>query len=213
MTPGKRCVICGKTAKETGLYRLNSLDNTCGICRPPISRKEISAAYKARHPERVREAQERYSRSDRGRELSRRNQRVAAGLGKYRARRILAVYGITDDEWNALFESQHRCCAFCGTDKPGVWHGKFVTDHDHVTGVVRGILCDRCNRRLGFFGDDLKKIERTVRAIRRYLTDTAAISQRVLARHRKTTTGSVRDEHGESAYSPADSRHQLGLSL
>lgn len=180
---GKRCVICGKTAKESGIYRLNSLDNTCRLCRPPISKQDLRAAYKARYPERVREANLRYARSARGIEKAR-GSRAAAGPVVLRARRIRSVYGISDDQWDALFESQNRCCAFCGTDRSGAWHGKFVTDHDHETGAVRGILCDRCNRRLGYFGDDIEAIDLLVEAIKRYLTVTASATQAVLAQHR-----------------------------
>ena len=57
-------------------------------------------------------------------------------------------YNLTEQEWNALFEKQGRCCAICECTTPGGkkgWH----TDHDHLTGKVRGILCTRCNHRVG----------------------------------------------------------------
>lgn len=39
-------------------------------------------------------------------------------------------------------------CAICGSKE------RMCLDHDHATGVVRGALCDPCNKALGFFGDD-----------------------------------------------------------
>lgn len=62
--------------------------------------------------------------------------------------------GITQDEWEALFEKQGRCCAICGRDTP-IGKTQWATDHDHVLGVVRGILCYRCNTGLGYFESPL----------------------------------------------------------
>lgn len=41
--------------------------------------------------------------------------------------------------------------------------GKFVIDHNHRTGVCRGILCNECNTGLGFFFDDPKVLAAAIR--------------------------------------------------
>ena len=56
-------------------------------------------------------------------------------------------YGITSEEWEAMFLAQNKSCVICETTKAPKWH----TDHCHTTGKVRGILCSACNRNLGGF--------------------------------------------------------------
>ena len=76
---------------------------------------------------------------------------------KARAMYRMRNYGITQEQWDTLFTSQGNKCGNpgCGATEPG---GKFHwnTDHDHVTGEVRGILCHHCNRLLGAARDDIE---------------------------------------------------------
>lgn len=61
-------------------------------------------------------------------------------------------YGITLADEQALIIRQGGGCAIC--------HSKFKrakfrhVDHDHTTGVVRGVLCHLCNKGLGLYHDD-----------------------------------------------------------
>jgi hypothetical protein len=76
-----------------------------------------------------------------------------------------ARYGLTLEQWNALFETQGRKCAGCGSDKHG---GKnWQTDHDHSTNRVRGILCHGCNVALGQVKDNILTLLNLVEYLKR----------------------------------------------
>lgn len=57
-------------------------------------------------------------------------------------------YGITQEDHQAMLAAQHGKCAICGSEH------RLCIDHDHSTGKVRKVLCDRCNRALGVVDDD-----------------------------------------------------------
>jgi hypothetical protein len=69
-------------------------------------------------------------------------------------------YGLTHGQYDVMLARQSSACAICTTTEPGGQWGKFVVDHDHKTGRVRGLLCQQCNQGLGQFGDDAKTLRR-----------------------------------------------------
>jgi Recombination endonuclease VII len=55
-------------------------------------------------------------------------------------------YGITLDQYNAMFVAQDESCAFCHKHASNFKNSLHV-DHDHKTKQVRKLLCHVCNRR------------------------------------------------------------------
>jgi hypothetical protein len=86
-----------------------------------------------------------------------RNSRTASGFGsqcKPCHRQVSSsayfyrAYKLTKTEIAHLRALQEDRCAICGD--PGPQH----LDHDHETGAVRRLLCQRCNHGLGLFRDN-----------------------------------------------------------
>ena len=88
---------------------------------------------------------------------------------KKRDENLKRVYGIGIEEYNILLKEQNNCCAICGsTDPKGRKSGRgggvdvFYVDHDHKTGKVRGLLCNICNRTMGYVGENLGILEEMI---------------------------------------------------
>ena len=65
-----------------------------------------------------------------------------------------------------MLQRQDGKCAICGH----LPHGEdtyrlaknLAVDHDHITGRVRGLLCDKCNRGLGHFNDNVLLLQKAI---------------------------------------------------
>lgn len=104
--------------------------------------RENSRKWREANPELAREKNRRWyaANSEKARESVRRTT-------------LKTKYGLTQEQWDALFAAQGFCCAICKATEPRGkrgWH----TDHCHTNGHVRGILCLGCNSALGYMQDD-----------------------------------------------------------
>jgi len=81
-------------------------------------------------------------------------------------------YGISEAEYEAQAQSQNYLCSVC--EQPN-WVGhsgetkKLVVDHSHRgPGSNRGLLCDRCNKVLGFIRDSQELLFRLLEYLRKH---------------------------------------------
>jgi hypothetical protein len=85
-----------------------------------------------------------------------------ASTERSRRRRL---YGMEEGDYEKLLEKQKGRCAICGTDTP-TGRGKFHIDHCHSSGVVRGLLCSRCNQAIGLLQEDEHILTRALEYVR-----------------------------------------------
>lgn len=176
----KQCPHCrreGLGPKPFSAFSPNRtrLDGHANLCKEHRAKQQ--KAGKAIPPERKREANRKYSRS----------KKYVTTAARGRLRR---VYGLSAGGYNEMFASQNGCCGICGDPMVSVFDTERArpqrrggnnavahVDHCHTTGVVRGLLCSRCNVGLGKFRDDEEFLLTAVRYLRASRATAHAISR------------------------------------
>ena len=73
---------------------------------------------------------------------------------KARAKRLWIAFQLTVNEWDTIDVYQEKVCFVCRQRPPGK---RLATDHSHEDGLVRGLLCQRCNALLGKLENAFKR--------------------------------------------------------
>lgn len=124
----------------------------------PARKQQLRAAHrrwKANHPEQFQEYRKQYN---------------AGPLRKNV--KLKSLYGITLEQYRALEIQQQGECRICGNPETEVTNGKsqrLSVDHDHVTGMVRGLICRNCNRGMGTLNDDPVYLRRCAEYLESYV--------------------------------------------
>lgn len=81
---------------------------------------------------------------------------------------LVRKHGVKPDWFDSQIAKQGNMCPCC--KRAFEWGNKQTTphvDHCHETGVVRGILCNRCNTVLGLCSDDPKLLQSLARYLKK----------------------------------------------
>ena len=77
-------------------------------------------------------------------------------------------YGLTEDQYYKMINDQENKCVICSYEftNENRYSGSFV-DHCHSTGKVRGLLCNRCNKSIGAFEDNISFLKRAIKYLQK----------------------------------------------
>ena len=163
----KRCTKCGEW-KDVSLFnkdirKKDGLHSSCKSCKAVV----YAASYQARAAiKRAYSKQYRIDNAEKVRAYGKKyNQENKDKVRKYG---LKSNYGLSMSDYEELLKAQGGGCAICGTTKPNGNRDVFFVDHDHDTGVVRGLLCAKCNSALGFMQDDIGILGRAIAYLKKY---------------------------------------------
>lgn len=143
------CGSCKRARREKRLERKRN--NQCVSCaKPNVNGKDQCDDCNSK--EYTRYAKSRLTEEGRRRELT--NQ-------------MRHLYGITYEEYEELAAQQNHVCEICrqGRNRKGQ---RLFVDHDHDTGVLRGLLCQNCNSVLGLAHDSPEVLRQAAEYIEKY---------------------------------------------
>lgn len=68
-------------------------------------------------------------------------------------------FNLTPEDYKTIDLFQSRVCAVCGRPPKTK---RLSVDHNHASGLIRGLLCSFCNRVIGLFRDDIARFEKVL---------------------------------------------------
>ena len=128
----KFCKSCGqeKPKDDKFFYKQKNgyFASICRECRR-IGQKKYNTIWRDKHPN------------------SHRMEKQRIGQQRWRLKN---KFGMTLEQFEEMAAAQHGVCKICG-EPPSGRYIVLCVDHDHDTGAIRGLLCNRFNTSLGWF--------------------------------------------------------------
>lgn len=154
---GRPCKNCGTTLK-------NVSDWGCVECNKQRAKRMQS---ERRVDGRNKEVRQRYEQGEAGKAARKRWNDSDAGLRATRKAMLKHKFGMTLEQYDGLLTSQDHSCKICGTHiDDNSRH--LAVDHNHETGEIRALLCDPCNKALGFLKEDINIMQNMIDYVKEY---------------------------------------------
>jgi hypothetical protein len=159
----KRCPACA-TSKSLDAFnrQTGARDGRQTYCR------DCSRARNRQYEAANREKRAAYLEATKAERSARQKAYYADNKARVRERvrtyRLATQYGITPADYDVMLADQAGRCKICGSQEPGGPKAafRFAVDHCHRSGVVRALLCFRCNTVLGQFDDSVELLQRAI---------------------------------------------------
>ena len=135
--------------------------------KDPEKKRAAHKAYAATHSDELRAYYKAYDEVRRDKKRAYMKVYHATHRGALRTYALKRKYGLTPAAFEAILREQGGSCAACETSEWRGKHGSPVIDHDHKTGAVRGILCNRCNAAAGMLLDNPETVLKLAVYLRR----------------------------------------------
>jgi hypothetical protein len=171
----KKCPGCGSDGPfYKNKAKPDGLSSSCCACSKAAhtawkqanteKAKKSTKNWREKNPDRVKtvKAKWREDNDDKVRETARRN-----GLKRY---------GITVEMFEELYDLQKGICPICEVPMKKTGRGHLSACVDHETGVVRGLLHQKCNAGLGHFRDDPWLLRRAAGYLERFVAVLLVVS-------------------------------------
>lgn len=158
------CRTC-KKEKSADIFSPSTINKSGyrGTCRPcrviaqrkyvNLNRKKVAKSHKnwyTRNIEKIRQASK----------IKYKNNKL-----KDKDKLLKRKYNISLEYYNYLLIKQNCVCAICGEFQKSSHAGRtrgLAVDHDHNTGLVRGLLCSRCNLCIGHMNESRTLLMRAI---------------------------------------------------
>lgn len=155
--PDKKCTGC-RVVKPIDQFGITTraIDGRAWKCRDCISQYTKKAKAAPGQFEKRQEERRRF---------------FAAHPDYKRNEQLKRLYGITASQFDEMHQRQGGRCAICGEHEDNLKTPvdrcrPLHIDHSHETGVVRGLLCYRCNTGIGQFDDSPEMMETAAEYLR-----------------------------------------------
>lgn len=155
--------ICAKCKEEKALQEFNKSNQTSdGLSRHcKFCIKTYFKEYYKKNKRKIDKKNLNWAKENKDKMSEFGKRHFKKNFNKIKSKRIKYRYNITIEEYSKMLEEQDYQCKICKEIKA------LCIDHDHKTGKVRGLLCGKCNRGIGFFNDNIKSLHNAID----YLTD------------------------------------------
>lgn len=166
----KKCTKCKKAKLPEDFYRekcsRDGRRSSCKMC-DNIRVKE----YRRRNREACRKSHRKWRAKNPKKVKQSAKKSYRRNIKNRRNYNLKKLCGITLDEYDCIFEQQNGVCAICGKvemQKNQYGIRRLSADHNHATGKMRGLLCNNCNRFIGFCEESVEILEKTIRYLEMY---------------------------------------------